>query len=236
MNILTIIPARGGSKGLPGKNLKMIAGKPLLGWSIISAKRDLPDGSRVIVSTDCTDIARVAQEFGAEVPFLRPDEYSGDHATTESVIEHCLDWLESNEGYKPEYIILLQPTSPVRYRGRVMRALELLLRNKVDSILSVAEFSHFLWNKHNGLGIPTYDINNRPRRQDIVEDDKSFMENGSIYVFSSDSFSKSGNRLSGDIGIYIMSQSESYEIDSHLDFVICEAILNSEEVKSEIYY
>ncbi len=235
MSILTIIPARGGSKGVPGKNVKEIAGKPLLSWSIISAKHDLPMKNRIVVSTDCENIASVAKNYNAEVPFLRPNKYSDDFASTESVMEHCVNWLEENEGYKPQHIILLQPTSPVRRRESISNAFEYYLANNCDSLLSVCEFSHFLWGRKKGGVEPGYDIYNRPRRQDIGEDEKLYLENGSIYISSYDSFIKSRNRLGGKIGMFEMHQAESYEIDTQLDFVVCESILKSQESGDEIY-
>ncbi len=111
--VLVIIPARGGSKGVPGKNIKLLAGKPLIAWTIeVALQSDLVD--RVIVSTDDEKIAAVAKEYGAEVPFLRPIEISGDRATDVEFIEHALDYFETQESYVPDIILRLPPTSPLR--------------------------------------------------------------------------------------------------------------------------
>lgn len=124
--ILALIPARGGSKGIPGKNIRSFAGFPLIAWSIAAAK-----GSelvtRVIVSTDDEKIAAVAREYGAEAPFLRPDEISQDKTTDLPVFEHALKWLEDVEGYRPEIVIQLRPTSPIRPVTMVDDAIRILL-------------------------------------------------------------------------------------------------------------
>ena len=112
-NMLAIIPARGGSKGLPRKNIIDLAGKPLIAWSIQSALKS-HTVDRVVVSTDCSKIAQIAKNYGAEVPFLRPNSLATDTATTESAMLHTIFWLESNQHYFPDNTILLQPTSPFR--------------------------------------------------------------------------------------------------------------------------
>ena len=116
--ILAIIPARGGSKGIPRKNIRDFAGYPLIAWSIAAAKQS-ELVTRVIVSTDDEEIASVARECGAETPFLRPPEFAQDNTTDLPVFEHALQWLEEHENYQPEIVIQLRPTSPVRPRGMV---------------------------------------------------------------------------------------------------------------------
>lgn len=113
-NILAIIPARGGSKGLPGKNILPLAGHPLIAYSI-KAALDSPGITRVIVSTDSEEIADVARHYGAEVPFMRPDEYAQDYSIDLEVFTHALLWLRENEGYVPDLVVQLRPTSPIRY-------------------------------------------------------------------------------------------------------------------------
>ena len=111
--ILALIPARGGSKGIPRKNIRNFAGHPLIAWSI-AAGLQATRVSRVIVSTDDEEIASVAREFGAEIPFLRPPELAQDHTHDLPVFEHALKWLEEIEGYKPDIVVQLRPTSPVQ--------------------------------------------------------------------------------------------------------------------------
>lgn len=127
-DILALIPARGGSKGIPRKNIRSFAGYPLIAWSIAAAKQS-ELVSRVLVSTDDEEIAAVARECGAETPFLRPAELAQDKTTDLPVFEHAIRWLEENEGYKPEIIIQLRPTSPIRPKGMLDHAIHILLEH-----------------------------------------------------------------------------------------------------------
>jgi YrbI family 3-deoxy-D-manno-octulosonate 8-phosphate phosphatase len=126
--ILALIPARGGSKGIPRKNIRSFAGYPLIAWSIAAAKQS-EFVTRVIVSTDDEEIASVARECGAETPFLRPAELAQDQTTDLPVFEHALQWLKENEDYQPEITIQLRPTSPIRPKGMVDHAIRILLEH-----------------------------------------------------------------------------------------------------------
>lgn len=137
--ILALIPARSGSKGVPGKNIRLLAGKPLIAHSIAAAL-DSKYIDRVIVSTDGEEIAAVAKKYGAEVPFLRPPELAGDRTLDFPVFEHCLNWLRENENYVPDLIVHLRPTGPVRDVKQIDEAIELLARHpEADSVRSVNE-------------------------------------------------------------------------------------------------
>ena len=127
--ILALIPARGGSKGIPRKNIRSFAGYPLIAWSIAAAKQS-ESVTRVIVSTDDEEIAAVAREYGAETPFLRPAELAQDETTDLPVFEHALEWLEKNEGYRPEIVVQLRPTSPIRQKGMLDHAIRILLEHE----------------------------------------------------------------------------------------------------------
>ena len=223
MRSLAVIPARGGSKGLPGKNLRNIAGKPLIAWSILRAI-EAGRVDRVLVSTDDEAIAQTAREFGAEVPFLRPAELATDAAPTEPTLTHALDWYAAN-GEEFDLITLLQPTSPLRLPGSIDAAIARLETEGADSILGGCENHHFFWR----AGQPAealYDFRNRPRRQDIAPQDRWFRENGSIYVSRVDAFRSSGNRLSGKIALFEMAEEESWEIDSEADFAVVESLFS----------
>lgn len=124
--VLTLIPARGGSKGIPRKNIRSFAGWPLIAWSIAAAQQS-KYVTRIIVSTDDEEIAAVAREHGAETPFLRPAEFAQDKSTDLPVFEHALNWLAEHEGYRPEVVVQLRPTSPVRPRGLIDDAIQILL-------------------------------------------------------------------------------------------------------------
>lgn len=222
---LVIIPARAGSKGIPGKNIRTLCGKPLIAWSIETAIGS-SSVDRVIVSTDCETIAQIAREYGAETPFLRPQEIAGDEATTESALLHCTSWLKEYEGYNPTYVTLLQATSPVRSAASIDKAFDLLRKTSANSLLSVSAFWHFLWAEKDGPKA-SYDFNNRPRRQDINPEDLKYKENGSIYITEKRQLELSGNRLSGNLAMYQMPEEESFEIDTELDWLIIEAILKA---------
>jgi N-acylneuraminate cytidylyltransferase len=137
-NIIALIPARGGSKSIPRKNLINILDKPLLAWSIQQAKESKYI-SRVIVSTDDAEIAEVASNYGAEVPFIRPQEFSQDESTDFDVFKHAINWLNNNENYQPEMIVHLRPTGPARYVSFIDKAIKIMLDNKdYDSLRSIS--------------------------------------------------------------------------------------------------
>jgi CMP-N,N'-diacetyllegionaminic acid synthase len=221
---IAFIPVRGGSKGVPGKNIKSLAGKPLLSWTIEQAKNSnfIDD---IYVSTDCPKIAKVARESGAKVPFLRPSSISGDTATTESSMSHFCDWAKDNN-VSIDNLILLQATSPIRKDGRIDDAIKYFISNTYDSMLSVCLSHRFFWKKNNdGTVSSSYDYKKRPRRQDIAVEDQSFMETGSFYISKFEGFISNQNRLFGQVGLYEVPENESYEIDSYIDFKVCEVLM-----------
>ncbi|PDW04023.1 acylneuraminate cytidylyltransferase family protein [Candidatus Viridilinea mediisalina] len=141
MKILALIPARAGSKRLPQKNIMLLAGKPLIFWSVKVALQS-PIIDRVIVSTDSSEIAQIARNAGAEVPFLRPAELAADHTADFPVFEHALVWLEQHEAYTPDLVAWLRPTSPLRTVEDLASAFDTLLRTGADSVRSVVEVEH----------------------------------------------------------------------------------------------
>ena len=147
-HILALIPARGGSKGIPRKNIRSFAGYPLIAWSI-AAGLQAKSVSRVIVSTDDEEIAAVAREFGAETPFLRPSELAQDRTTDFPVFEHALKWLEEIEGYKPEIVVQLRPTSPIRPTDMVDNAVSILMQHpdadSVRGVVPAGQNPHKMW-------------------------------------------------------------------------------------------
>jgi len=155
-HILALIPARGGSKGIPRKNIRNFAGHPLVAWSIAAGLR-ATSISRVIVSTDDEEIATIAREYGAEAPFLRPYELAQDRTTDLPVFEHALKWLEDIEGYKPDIVVQLRPTSPIRPKDCVDSAVGILIENadadSVRGVVPAAQNPHKMW-RFNGYDKP----------------------------------------------------------------------------------
>lgn len=222
MKYLAVIPARGGSKGLPGKNIRLLAGVPLIAWSIKQAL----GSSRidcVHVSTDDHGIAEVARAHGADVPYLRPAELAQDTTPTEPVMTYALDWYE-RAGRTFDAIMLLQPTSPLRFPGTLDAALDAFESRNAQSLLGVCKNHHFFW-RNQEVSIPLYDYHNRPRRQDIRPEDRWYRENGSIYITRTSAFRRYLNRLCEPIHMHIMREEEGWETDSLADFVVVEALM-----------
>jgi N-acylneuraminate cytidylyltransferase len=220
MEIVALIPARGGSKGIARKNVRMIAGRPLLAHTTVAA-HETPVITRVVVSTDDAEIGRVAREYGGEV-IWRPPEISGDTASSESALLHALTQLRQEEGYTPDLVVFLQPTSPLRQPQDIQSAVETLAQEGADSLFSACVQQGFVWRRRErDLASLTYDYLARPRRQDAPED---LMENGSIYVFKPWVLEQLGNRLGGKVAVYPMAVYESFQIDEPEDLELMEAL------------
>ncbi len=221
MNILAIIPARGGSKGIPRKNITPLLGKPLLAYTVAQAL-ETPAITRTVVSTDDAEIGAVAEQYGAEVVW-RPAEISGDTASSESALRHALDHLRDIAGYDPDLVVFLQATSPQRQARDIQNAINVLIEEKADSLLSVCPLHGFVWrNTDQGFEAFNYDHRHRPRRQDAPED---VVENGSIYVFKPWVLRQHDNRLGGKIAVYRMRPIDYFQIDEPNDLQIMEALL-----------
>lgn len=206
---------------MPGKNLLPVAGKPLLVHTVehALAARSV---DRVVVSTDDPEIGRAARHAGAEV-VERPARLSGATAPSEAALLHVLDSLERREGYRPELVVFLQCTAPVRRPADVDGAVARLRSEGADSLLSVVESRSFLWRLEEGRPAPlNYDPSARPRSQDRPPE---FQENGSIYVTKVELLRATGNRLGGRIALYPMEPDCFVDIDGPLDLVLAEAVL-----------
>jgi len=221
MDIFCIIPARGGSKGVPQKNIKSFLGEPLIAHSIKYA-RDTEQVTAVFVSTDDDQIAEISTRYGAEI-IPRPAALSGDTATTESAITHAIQWWQE-QGRVPDIIVLLQATSPLRPPGSLDKALAHFQEQRFDSLLSISPTHRFFWRTEGEIAEAEYDYINRPRRQDMTEADIRYVENGSLYIFTREHFNELGNRLGGKIGYTIFPEEYSPEIDTSHDFKLLENI------------
>ncbi|MBW4827971.1 MAG: acylneuraminate cytidylyltransferase family protein [Clostridiaceae bacterium] len=223
--VLAIIPARGGSKGIPRKNIADFCGKPLISWSIEEAlKSKYID--RLIVSTEDEEIKEVSRKYGAEIPFLRPVELSQDDTPGIEPILHCINWLKSKEESEYDYICVLQCTSPFRKSQHIDEALEILIGNKGDSIVSVAESEvspYWMKKIRNGKlvdfikDIPMYN-----RRQDLPE---VYKINGALYIIKTSILLKNKNWYNDNTFPYIMNRLDSIDIDEPIDFKIAEILM-----------
>ncbi len=224
--ILAIIPARGGSKGLPGKNIRMLCGKPLIAWSIEQA-RDCTGIDTVIVSTDDPEIARVAASFGAEVPFLRPDELASDTSSSIDVILHAIDFM-AKTGSSFDLVVLLEPTSPLRDVSDISGAIKHLLGTPdCQSVVGVSQVESvhpaFLYQLHKGLLKPYLGVQpTNLRRQDIEE--LYFLE-GSIYVSYINALKAKRSFYHDSTAPWIVPRYKSFEVDELIDLIIIEALM-----------
>lgn len=218
MNTVTIIPARGGSEGIPNKNIIDFCGKHLLAWSILQAtESDVVDD--VYVSSDSDEILQVAERYGA-LSIKRPAELAHDSASSESALLHALDRIKSSEKKKIDIVVFLQATSPLREPRDIDGAVQHLLETEADSLFSMAVLEDFCcWTSEGGeLKGLTFDPFNRGRRQNRKS---VYLENGSIYVFRPEILRKYNNRLGGKISTFKMPFWKSYEIDTMEDVEIC---------------
>jgi len=219
--ILAVITARAKSKRLPNKNILDLAGKPLIAWTIDTAKKSKYI-DKLIVSTDSEDIKKISEKYGAEVPFLRPDELSNDTADSISVIKHAINFYQGQFNY----ILLLQPTSPLRTVKDIDNAIE-MLNDDTKAIVSVCKTEHSpLWSNTlpDNLSMKNfirYEIKNK-RSQDLPQ---YYRLNGAIYIAEIDYFYKNNGFIGNNTKAYIMNQKSSIDIDTELDFKLCEILI-----------
>jgi len=219
---ISIIPARGGSKGIPQKNIISVGGKPLLAWTIQqSLCTDSID--KTFVSTNNNEIAKVSKRYGAEV-IWRPDELCTDDASAESAILHALDFLD-NKRIIPKYIVFLQATSPLRKKDDINNAIRQFKHENADSLISGSKFDDFLfWEKQDGnWKSVNFDYKARGIRQGRKP---QFVENGAIYIFKPEILKKYGNRIGGNLELYEMEFWQTWEIDTKEDIELIEFYLN----------
>lgn len=224
--IIGIIPARGGSKGIPGKNIRKIAGKPLIGWTI-DAALDSRSLDRVLVSTDDPEIARVAEDCGADVPFIRPARFATDTATSFAVVSHAMGWLEKEDGQSFSRVMLLQPTSPLRTAADICEAIRLQEMLGAPAVVSVcASSGHpYYLKKIDGNGLLENFLDPCPdavRRQDLPP---VYRVNGALYLNSWDVLNTMKNFIPPGTGAYVMPEERSVDIDTPWDFFIAEQLL-----------
>jgi CMP-N,N'-diacetyllegionaminic acid synthase len=219
--VVAVIPARGGSRGIPGKNLVDFCGKPLVAWSIEQARASRRI-AETYVSSDSREILDVAERYGA-VPIERPANLAADAATSESAWRHALDVIEST-GPSVDLVAGLQPTSPVREPEDLDAAIEEVEANGYDSLLSCTQLAdYFIWaRRHDGPESVNYDYRLRQPRQHI---EPRYLENGSFYLFTPQILRTGDNRLGGRIGLFVMPKYKSFQIDEAADLAFVGAIM-----------
>ena len=226
-SVLAIIPARGGSKGLPGKNVKELCGKPLIAWSIEQALKS-KSIDNVVVSTDSVEIAKIAKESGANVPFLRPAELAADDSPTSDAILHVLEQL-SMKGEFYDYIALLEPTSPLRKPNDIDDAIKLIIQNTdADCLVSVGEvhMEHpMIVKKTDEKGFVVPYISHIATIHQRQQADKAYFPYGVIYISKVSSFKENQTFYSDNTIPFVIERWQNYEIDDEIDFMIIEQIM-----------
>lgn len=225
MKILAVVLARGGSVRLPGKNIRLLAGKPLIQWSIDVVK-GLKEIKDILVSTDDEKIAEVALTLDVLVPWLRPRELSGSESTSAESLIHAVDWYESIHGLV-DGVMLLQPTSPLRSLESIKRAIEIYEFSKYETVIGVTEVKSEInwWFKENEEGKlepwnESKDIFKQSQDKDII-----YKPNGAMYLISPTELREDRDFYSGIINPLIMPEEESVDIDEIIDFNLAEALL-----------
>ena len=215
--VIAIVLARGGSKGIPRKNVLDFCGRPLVAWSILQAQ-ETTEIDKVYLSSDSKEILDIGKEYGA-ILIERPEEFSTDTASSESAVKHALSTLDN----EPEIVVMLEPTAPLRMPGDLSNAINKFKEEGWDSGFSGAELEDFLiWKKddNDNLVSVNYDYVHQTRRQDREPD---FVENGGIYLFKPEVL-HANNRFGGKIGISMMEFWQSFEIDSPADWPFLETL------------
>ena len=224
MEVLAIIPARGGSKGIPNKNIKLLAGRPLIDYTI-KAGQQSKYVTRTVLSTESEKVKEVAEKCGVEV-IDRPPELAQDETKTIPVLIQVVEELKKRENYFPDAVILLQATCPLRDAKQIDEAFEIYLNNDCDSVFAVKRegWTHSAWrrNPHTNKFEALYDYRNRPRRQDVSEHYDLYRETGSIYIIDTKVMLEVNDFIGKNPLIY---ESPSIDIDTPEDFEKIEKII-----------
>lgn len=222
--MIAIIPARGGSKGLPGKNIRLMNGKPLIAYAVEEALK-AKHIDRVIISTDDEEIARIAVEYGAELPFMRPAELASDTAMAVDNYIYTIGRLEKESGKPIDAFVVLQPTSPLRIAEDIDGAVELFEEKNADSVISYCQEAHpVTWHKfldEEGRFVDIFDSNINNRQDNRI----SYYPNGAVYVFRT-SVIRERKYYTDKSFAYIMPRSRSIDIDYMEDFEYAEFLLS----------
>ncbi|MHC1682813.1 MAG: acylneuraminate cytidylyltransferase family protein [Clostridiaceae bacterium] len=224
-SILAIIPARGGSKGIPRKNIKLFNNKPLISFTIEEAKKSKYI-NRVIVSTEDREIAEISKNYGAEVPFLRPKELAEDNSPGIDHIIYCIKWLKNNENYLPNFICILQCTSPLRKVKQIDEAIEILLDKDIDTVVSIceSEVSPYWMKKLDNNKLKDF-LDNIPLYTNRQALPIVYRLNGAIYLCKTELLLKTLSFYNENTVPYIMNRVSSVDIDDLIDFKFAEFLI-----------
>lgn len=231
-NYLGVIPARGGSKGVERKNIRSLADRPLIAHTIDAANRS-DELDRAIVTTDDTEIRRVAREYGADAPFLRPAELATDQAAMAPVVEHAVSYLEDEDDYTCSAVVLLQPTSPLRTASHIDRAIQRHRETDATTVISVFEDHSYRWRPQDGGAEQLNYTGDVSRRQDKAPE---YVENGAIYIVDAEHFLTHGDLRGGTVGLFEMSERRSTDVDTEFDLWLAEQLferLDSEDSEAD---
>ena len=226
---LGIIPARGGSKGVKQKNVRQLAGRPLIAHTV-EAATEATHLDRTIVTTDDTEIRHVAREYGAEAPFLRPPELATDDAAMEPVVEQAISYLENEEEYTCSGVVLLQPTSPHRNANDIDRAIERHRTSAATTVISVFEDHSYRWRPQGDGAEQLNHTGDASRRQDKTAE---YVENGAIYIVDTEHFRAHGDFRSGTVELFEMPERRSIDVDTEFDFWLAEQLATYPKAKDE---
>jgi CMP-N-acetylneuraminic acid synthetase len=224
--VLALIPARGGSRGIPRKNIVPLAGKPLIEYTVRAAL-GAASLHRIVVSTDDAEIADIAQNCGAEVPFRRPDELADDTTAGLEVVLHALHWLRRNEDYVPDYVVELQPVAPLRTAADIDRAVTLLVTTGADSVAGLVETQHPYYTRRLVDGRVKPFLPDTPeafRRQDLPT---VYRLNGAILAARTDVVTQKHTLYGDDMRGYVMPPERSVDIDTVDDLKTAEFLLET---------
>ncbi len=220
MHTVAVIPARGGSKSIPLKNIRPLAGKPLIAYAIEACRRAVCV-DRTVVSTDDERIAAVARECGAEVPFMRPAELSGDPVTLDPVIYHAVETLEAQDGRTIDVVLTVQPTCPLLRPETIERSVATLVEGGFDSVIMLQEIRHLYWRRENGRFVPLF-----ARRVNRQELEPLYPETGAVFA-SRRAVITPESRLGENIGHVIGSDEEAIDIDTELELRLAELVIQN---------
>jgi N-acylneuraminate cytidylyltransferase len=232
MEILGIVPARGGSKGIPGKNIRCLKDQPLIGYSFEAAANS-KYLSRTVLTTDSEAIAKVGHDYGVEVPFMRPAQFSDDNASANDYITHCLEYLLTTEGYEPDLVVLLQPTCPFRNSEDIDACIELLFDSDADSVVSVTELPtkyHPNWQftvSDEGLLRPFGESGWESIATARQQLKPTYTRNGAVYAFPYELYQSTKRIYGNKVKAYIMPAERSVNIDDMEDWQAAEQYLSN---------